>query len=296
MNRNVLKERFVPLLDECSDSLLVINKLNQITAQGDLTSDARARAIESDEILAQQFLRVVNSALYAEFPGKAETVTQAISLLGLTMTEEFVTSIAVFNSIHLLSGKGIFDFHSFCGRAVFCGTAARNLAKCSYYHAPEEAFVAGLIHDSGKAFILASISEGSTRRRELANPGLDGLQAERDTFGFDHCDVGQFIAEYWKLSPKIRAILSDHHRDGLGVDERCDAQIIDLIYIACRIFEERTKNDPHKDTMLSLQEETEQLLDISPSDLSAVIDESVSMSVQMADCIDLKCRFGEKIV
>lgn len=300
MSDGKLKDRFGPLLDSCSDSMRVIGELKGISMRGEKAPEALAVAIESDEMLCQQFLRMANSALYAEYPGKAETVAQAISLLGLMMTEEFVTSIAVFNSVNALEDHGIFDARAFCSRAVFCGTAARNLARSAFYHAPEEAFIAGLIHDSGKAFLLASISNDDGSQTEIADAGLKGLEAEADVFGFDHCDVGRFIAEEWNLSPKISAILSEHHRKKLGPGERCEFQLLDLIYVAGRIFEDRVSDSDisdsnRTDTSISLKQEAESLLGISGGDLETVVDESLSMAVQMADCLDLKFGIGERI-
>ncbi len=290
-----LTAKFGPLLDSCSDSMRVIDELKAVSIRGDKAPDALAVAIESDEILCQQFLRMANSALYAEYPGKAETVAQAISLLGLMMTEEFVTSIAVFNSVNTLEGRGMFDARAFCSRAVFCGTAARNLARSAFYHAPEEAFVAGLIHDSGKAFLLASIEDDDGFRADIANTGLKGLDTEAELLGFDHCDVGRFIAEQWNLSPKISAILSEHHRKTLGHDECCESPLLDLIYVAGRVFEDRALNSGTADSPIPLQQEAENLLRISSTDLGTVVNESVSMAVQMSDCLDLRYGIGELI-
>jgi hypothetical protein len=68
----------------------------------------------------------------------------------------------------------------------------------------EEAFLAGLFHDVGKAVIAARF------------PGMyrdgGGVAEERDALGFDHGDLGEVLLTRWEIPGDLSAAVGTHHR------------------------------------------------------------------------------------
>ena len=77
---------------------------------------------------------------------------------------------------------------------------------------PDDAFVGGLMHDLGKLiFDLAMPEEYSQALNAAATRGVLLLDAEKETLGVQHVQVGAWIAEKWRLPAALKHSLGSHH-------------------------------------------------------------------------------------
>jgi HD-like signal output (HDOD) protein len=105
--------------------------------------------IERDAGLASKLLKSANSAYYGA-PGKIKTVSQAISVMGLSAVRSIVVGQAYQQMTSVRGASKRFDRLAFWQHSLATASAARVLAKLKGWRDPEEAFLAGLLHDAGR--------------------------------------------------------------------------------------------------------------------------------------------------
>ncbi len=167
--------------------------------------------IERDPGLASKLLKTANSAYYGS-PGKIKTVSQAISVMGLSAVRSVVVSQAYQQMTAVRSASKRFDRLAFWQHSLATASAARVLAKLKGYRDPEEAFLAGLMHDAGRLvmdrFLPNELDQICTLALERVIPLIE---AEREVLGYTHVEVGDMLAEQWNLPDGLRAAIRMHH-------------------------------------------------------------------------------------
>ena len=171
--------------------------------------------------LSVKVLKVVNSAFYG-LPGQIANVDRAIVLLGLAA----VKNIAIAASIaRLFRGKRISEHFSATDlwrHGVGVAVACRMLAKVSPHHAvPDEAFVAGLIHDLGCLVERQTFPEQFAQVIDtcMDDPELSFMECEQKIIGADHQAFGVGLTTKWKFPRHLRAAVGFHHTPDAVSDE-----------------------------------------------------------------------------
>ncbi len=169
--------------------------------------------IERDAGLASKLLKTANSAYYGA-PGKIKTVSQAISVMGLSAVRSVVVGQAYQQMTAARGASKRFDRLAFWQHSLATATAARVLAKLRGWRDPEEAFLAGLLHDAGRLvmdrFLPNELDQAITLSLERVVPLIE---TEREVMGYTHVEVGDLLAEQWNLPEGIRLALRRHHDD-----------------------------------------------------------------------------------
>lgn len=79
----------------------------------------------------------------------------------------------------------------------------------------DSAYTAGLMHDVGRlALAVLRPKEYAALLEAHIGPPRSILSAERELFGFDHCEAGRCLVADWKLPASFTLIVSDHHPSG----------------------------------------------------------------------------------
>lgn len=177
--------------------------------------------VKSDSLLTANVLRVVNSVAY--YSGRdIESVEQALPRMG----EQTVIGIALG-----LCAAGIFfnrleGYESEQGElwkhSLRCGIAARGIAEHALKHVePEVAFTAGIVHDIGKAIISTYLVSHTSEMIAGTTSGVfsDFIEAEQETLGTNHCEIGGLLAEQWKFPATLRQVIEHHHEPLLAGDD-----------------------------------------------------------------------------
>jgi len=186
-----------------------------------------SRLILEDQVLTGRIIRMANSAYYAT-EEKISTVTRAIMVLGFVTLKNFITAITVGDSLNNKAFKGKL-FETIWVHGLACSLVANFLAQRLEFDHPEEAMIAGLVHDSGKLFLDNHFPKEYKKAVEMIRQGMDVLSAERKVFGLTHVDVGEKIALKWCLPKPLIDAIRNHHQFS---ESPGNLSLPDIIYLA----------------------------------------------------------------
>ena len=170
------------------------------------------KLIVSDQSLTGEVLRVSNSSFYRGLTQVA-TVRDAIIRMGNMEVSNIVSMVALqhnFKSknqaIHKIMGK-------LWRHSVGCAIGANWLARQTGFQAlAHETFIAGLLHDVGKLYVLKVVDDMRACGEIIKLPSdtvIDELMQQL------HTDQGYAILANWNLPEKYCRIARDHHQDEL---------------------------------------------------------------------------------
>src|SRR5436305_690928 len=126
----------------------VTAKIVQTVEDPKSTAAQLHKIVAHDPALATRILKVVNSAFYG-LPGQIGSVERAIVLLGLNAIKNIAVAASLgqlFRGVKLTDKFNAKDLWTHC---IAVGVAARELARQMKVPIADEAFLAGLIHDTG---------------------------------------------------------------------------------------------------------------------------------------------------
>jgi putative nucleotidyltransferase with HDIG domain len=156
--------------------------------------------VAQDPLLAARVLRLANSPFYG-LPQQVGSLREAVLILGFSSLRSIVLSAGLIGAFS--DGKAI-------AHSLATAAAARSLAK-SLKRDQNMAFTAGLLHNLG-ALLLGHFAADSwqalTSEPEAAADVR--LMKERETFGFDHCELGADIVADWRFPAAIQAAIRLH--------------------------------------------------------------------------------------
>lgn len=210
----------------------VLIKLNEIMADPETSAADVAKVVSADPAVSANILRIVNSAYYG-LQVRVASVSLAISVMGFNMTKKVALKAAVFSSFGQRRAKiQHFDPTSFWKHAVYTGVAARAMSQSSRQFAdmhPEDAYIAGLLHDIGKIIMMEkSTPQYLAMLRKSAQSGRSEDEVELEDFGYTHADVGSVLAIKWSLPEDLATAIRYHHAPARDPFHRSLSSLIHL--------------------------------------------------------------------
>ena len=186
-----------------------------------------AKLIASDQSLAGNVLKVVNSAYYS-FQRKISSLTEAIVILGYREIRKIVLSVTAFKFISdvskNLNRKKLWDHALAC--AIIANLLTRKLKILE-----EGCFEAGLLHDIGKVvFDYLDAESFSEVVDETLSKGATLYEIEQKYFGTTHAEVGSLLARQWNLPDRIVKAIQYHHTPDKVEDDF--KKIVNIISLA----------------------------------------------------------------
>lgn len=194
------------------------------------------KLISNDPALVARILKVVNSAFYG-LPGQIGSINRAIVLLGLNAVKNIVIAASL---AKLFRGGRVsphFSAKDLWTHSIAVGVFSKMLVTKINNTLPDEAFLAGLIHDMGilvelQAFRepLVEIAERSTKEETRY------IDIEQQLIGVDHQMLGAGLTTKWKFPRSFQFVTGHHHNPmALAPDCRWLACVIHVAdHICCR--------------------------------------------------------------
>jgi len=214
-------------LDEAFTLPQALLEVLQLIDGEDASSRKLADAIMRDPSLTAKILKMANSSYYKRGMD-VSTVNQAVMMLGWSMVKCLALSVSIFKPDEALSEREDFDIRELYTHFIGVAIAARSIAEETGYKKPEEAFIAGLLHDFGHLYFLKNNAEMHIPMIAESFQSQELCEIERKAYGFNHAEVGAAIARKWGLPECLVSAISSHHVD-LVENPDFDANQLDMI-------------------------------------------------------------------
>ncbi|WP_374681679.1 HDOD domain-containing protein [Accumulibacter sp.] len=214
-----------------------------------------AAAMSSDPAMAARVLRVVNSPFYG-YPGRIETVTRALNILGMQQVHDVVLAWAI-SSAFADVRTAVIPMKSFWRQSVARAIAARQLARRAGFVDAERLFVEGLLSDIGHLVMYTVVPDlaiaAMTGSRQTERPLHE---VELELIGCDYAEVGAALVLAWELPESFYEPIKCQLAPSAATIHRLEAAIL---HIAGTLGASATKSpsvqpDPDALSVLELDE------------------------------------------
>jgi len=228
------KETLLPVFDK------TVLRIQQELAKKEPDVSLIEKLIVRDPSLTSQVLRIANSAFYRGLQ-KVSTIRNAITRVGIREVSNIALLVTHRKSFH---SKDPF-FREFLGKlwrhSVGCAIGASWLAKhCGFHALSNEAFIAGLLHDVGKLFLLTVIESIVVSEKKDFKPSVTLLTEVMDTL---HTEHGYTLLKNWNLPDMYCVVARDHHLEKI-YESNSLLIMIRLVNKACNMMGIGLRQDP----------------------------------------------------
>ena len=206
-----LKERILGTVDNLTPMPQIMDKAREILDDPDSNLKDLADLIETDQALAVKVLRLSNSVYYGRLE-KVASLQEAAVVLGLKTLGEMLTVASTHKALgRSLKGYGL-AADALWHHSLSVAVGSRIIANKKTPHLANEAFSAGLIHDTGKLILDDYVLERKDDFSQFLTEG-DGtfLDAEKKILGFDHAEIAAKVCDKWHFPKTISTPVRYHH-------------------------------------------------------------------------------------
>jgi putative nucleotidyltransferase with HDIG domain len=204
-------------------------ELQQMLTQEECNMHQVAAKIMEDQALASHLLRMANSAFFTGL-SKVTTVKDAIMRLGVKQVTNLVLLVTqgrqyrTTTKLMGLYGKSLWQ------HATACALGTKWLAeRLGHKSLAQEAFLAGLLHDIGKLFLLQVLDN-------LQASGEYNLSLSKvmvlEVMASLHAEQGARLLQAWNLPEVYCHVARQHHADSVEGDH-CVLLLVRLVNFAC---------------------------------------------------------------
>lgn len=203
-------------------SLIQLPKLSELhlefLSQSHISEQELIQAITQNPKMTKQILKWVNSTFYG-FSKEIKSIEKAVQEFGIYNIRNMIVAISIFN---LFQGpKTGFDKEGFWTHAIGTAIASQILGSYQQSSRISIAFWAGFFHDIGKIMLdhyTPSIYDKIVATA-LEKEMLLG-ETEKIILGITHTQVGQWLAQEWRLPPELSEAIEFHHTPQLATLNR----------------------------------------------------------------------------
>jgi len=213
----MIREKFnsgeakLPLLPEA------VIKVQRIVKDESKGAADIAKAIGDDPTFSTTVMRLCNCAQFNPRGHEIRSLQIAVQRLGGRKVLQLMTAVSA--KVHInVKNKELQDvLRKSSQHSLMVACAAQHLAKLIGTADPDEAFLAGMVHDIGIPAVV------SAAEHELA--AIDP-ETRLETIRALHREMGGRLLSYWNM-PDIFATVASHH--GIESDDRPNERLIDYI-------------------------------------------------------------------
>lgn len=218
----------------------VAMRLMSIVGVEDIDLDEVIRLIESDPALSSTILSMCRTADKG-LGDKITTVRRAVIMLGLEAVQVAALSVHVYQQFSSKSqgnqGNKEDDGQHFDQQGLWVHSLA--VACCceqiAEFHPdlgvePEQAYLAGLLHDVGKMALDMVLPQAYERVLSMSASRHCPLSLiEQSVLGFDHHTAGKRLAEHWKLPSAIRDAIWLHSQPIDALPKEANRALVSVV-------------------------------------------------------------------
>ena len=207
-----LKKKVLESVKDLPPMPHIVLKAQEIMANPNSGIRELTKIIQTDQAIAGRMIKLANSAFYG-LSGKVANVQKAITMLGQQTLREILLTAGYAGLLDkTLKGYG-YATGDLWRHSIAVGIGAKIIADTVSQENASEAYLAGLIHDSGKLILDPLIHELRPAFDEyLADESRTFLNAERQLLGFDHADIAFDVCRKWHVPEATATAVRFHHR------------------------------------------------------------------------------------
>jgi putative nucleotidyltransferase with HDIG domain len=210
---------------------MVALELQHHLEKPDFSMKKTIRLVNEDQSLAGHILKMANSAAYV---GRVpiETIKDAVIRLGSQRVCNIAMTVSQ-SGLHSSKNKVVHALmqslweHSY-SCAVGCQWLAQN---AGYRQHAEQAYMAGLLHDIGKLFLLKAMER-------LNIMGVAQADLERnllmEVFAAHHVEQGRRLMKQWNMPEIYCHVVAEHHSDSFDPEDTVMV-IVRFINALCKV-------------------------------------------------------------
>lgn len=206
-----------------------VTKALQIIQLPESNAKELAKVLSEDQSITTTLLKYANSAYYG-LSRKVSTLSEATVILGFSTIRSLLLAAAVNKTINQEVPGYSLSRGALWQHSIQSAMIAKNLARKCGFPFPEQAFVAGLIHDIGKVVLNTYVG---TQYQEIIDlvqkEQIPFMEAEKRILGFSHAEVGAKLAAKWDLPNELVEAIACHHSP---LEAATAPQLTALVHVA----------------------------------------------------------------
>jgi len=183
--------------------------LQAALAQPTVTAAQIGDIVNADAAIASKVLQITNSAFF-RLRKPMVRIKDAVTYLGFATVRNLVLSAEIFSQWQAPKGLSDVDPERLQTHAQCAAAACKALAGARA--SPDDAWLAGLLHDIGYWILVQECPKDLASALELAHAeGLPLLECERRITGATHAEIGAYLLGLWGLPYAIVEAVALHH-------------------------------------------------------------------------------------
>jgi HD-like signal output (HDOD) protein len=193
---------YVKVVDKLRDPRIALDDIGDLVAK--------------DLAMTAKILKLVNSAFFG-LGREISSPAEAVSYLGLDTIKALVLSIHAFSQFANVR-IGAFSIDALWAHSQSTAGLAKEIARLerAEQRVIDEAFVAGLLHDTGKLVLASNFASQYNQVLQAGQAdSLALLAAEEAAFGANHAEVGAYLLGLWGLPVLVVEAIALHHQPSL---------------------------------------------------------------------------------
>lgn len=240
-----------------------------------------ASLIEMDVVISARVLEVANSAAYRRDQKPVLSIRTGIMILGWDMVKMLTLSIVcqrMFNDYYEQSSQ---DIEHYWYHSLRCAVIAKSLAAKTQTAAPEEAYIAGLMHNIGRLALLCGFKNKYPPFFAIDDSLPGYIESELAHFGIDHCELGAWIIRDWNIRSFLGDAVAYHHLPASQIEHT--PALVKVVYLANLLLTDRV-SERHSAMILArkwFDLEPQAINDIMSVGLAQVHILSASLGIEM---------------
>ena len=188
----------------------VLLRLLQLMDDEGTTMSELARLVEQDPGLCTRVLTAANSPAVRR-GNPMRSIENCLTALGTRLVRSIATCLSLQSLFDERAATRVVDLSDFWTHSLLIAELSRNLAAASAYQRPEEAYLAGMLHDVGELILLSAVDEPYLQILATCASEAALCARESESFGVHHGEIGTWLADQWQLDSQFADGILFHH-------------------------------------------------------------------------------------
>lgn len=202
-------------------------KINQAVQNEMLDLHKISEIVQTDPMISARAVQVANSAMYAGSQS-VQTISGAVQRIGLRAMRAIVMSVAIRNLYRPQSPLIKKSMQNYYHHSIRVGVLSHTLAKKMKMFDPEQAFLAGLIHDIGTVPVLirADKHKNIKDNPELLQKIIDDLSTK----------TGSMLLKQWGFEQELITVTEEAENWRRDIVEADYCDLVQVAQLHCEML------------------------------------------------------------